>query len=157
MSDSQSTLLTDPQRNWRKELLPQSKRRISELCKATDIHSEWHKHWCQEIQEQPEMRRKQWEYTYILHALHERGCIKPGNRGLAFAVGTEPLPSVFAKHGCYILATDLNPEEGTKLGWTNGNQLCFGIDTVEYSQNMRRKAISGACEVPRSEHEQYSR
>lgn len=130
MSNSQEAQPTEPNRVWRRELRPFSKKRISEVCKAMHIDSDWHRHWCAEMKEQPRMHRKQWEHTYILQALHERGCIQPGKRGLAFAVGTEPLPAVLAKHGCEIVATDLNPEEGTKLGWTNGNQLCFGVDSL---------------------------
>ncbi len=105
-------------------------RRISELCKAHDFNKDWHKRWCSEIQEQPRYHRKQWEFTYIMQSLWERGCISENKRGLVFAVGSEPLPAVFAKHGCHILATDINPDKGVEKGWDNGNQLCFGIDSL---------------------------
>lgn len=105
-------------------------KRISELCKAKDIHSEWYRRWCGEIKEVPRFHRKQWEFAYILQALWERGCMEKGKRGLVFAVGTEPLPAVFAKYGCDILATDIIPEKGVELGWTDANQLCFGIESL---------------------------
>jgi hypothetical protein len=107
-----------------------NKRRISELCKAKDTHAEWYHRWCDEIKEVSRFHRKQWEFAYIMQALWERGCIEKGKRGLVFAVGTEPLPAVFAKYGCDILATDIFPEKGVEKGWTNANQLCFGIESL---------------------------
>ena len=79
---------------------------------------------------EPEFHRKQWEFVYILESLEQRGMIKAGNRGLAFAVGTEPLPAIFASEGCQVVATDLNPDIGLEKGWNNGNQLCFGLDQL---------------------------
>lgn len=100
------------------------------MCKANDFHMDWYKRWCNELGEKPNFHRKQWEFVYIMQALWERGCIREGSRGLVFAVGSEPLPSVFAKYGCDILATDIFPEEGIAKGWNNNNQLCFGLDTL---------------------------
>ncbi len=74
-------------------------KRISDLCKAKDIHSDWYRRWCSEIKEEPRFHRKQWEFAYILQTLWERGCMEKGKKGLVFAVGTEPLPAVFARHG----------------------------------------------------------
>ncbi len=122
------------ERKWVTSLTNYTERRKSELCKAKDIQSEWYKKWCTELKEEPKFHRKQWEYTYIMQALWERECIKEGKKGLAFAVGTEPLPSIFAKYGCQILATDIHPEKGTELGWTNANQLCFGIEDLNIRQ-----------------------
>ena len=51
-------------------------------------------------------------------------------KGLVFAVGTEPGPSIFAKYGCDVLATDIFPAKGVELGWTDANQLCFGIESL---------------------------
>lgn len=50
--------------------------------------------------------RKFWEFAYIAQALFERGLLEKGKKGLGFACGTEPLPSLFSKHGCRITATD---------------------------------------------------
>jgi hypothetical protein len=105
-------------------------KRVSELCKAKDTHSEWYRRWCSEIKEEPRFHRKQWEFAYILQALWERGCMEKGKKGLVFAVGMEPLPSLFARFGCNILATDIFQEKGIDLGWANDNQLCFGIDSL---------------------------
>ena len=117
-------------RKWNNDLKNDFGRRRSEICKAKDFNKEWYKRWCREMGEEPIYHRKQWEYVYVLEALWERGCIKPGKRGIGFAVGTEPLPSVFAKYECDILATDIYPEQGIAMGWTNSNQLCFGLDSL---------------------------
>jgi SAM-dependent methyltransferase len=68
------------------------------------------------------MHRKVWEFAYITQALHERGMLAPGRRGLGFAVGKEPLPAFFAGRGCEILATDLDTREAAKSGWVQGGQ-----------------------------------
>jgi SAM-dependent methyltransferase len=117
-------------RNWNMGLCEDNTKRLSELCKAKDFFTDWYMHWCKILKEQPNMHRKQWEYVYILQALWERGCIGAGKRGLAFAVGTEPLPSVFAKYGCDVLATDIFPEQGRAMGWDNGNQLCTSLEAL---------------------------
>lgn len=118
------------QRRWNTDLVTDYGRRRSELCKAKDFQQEWFAKWCDELGETPNHHRKQWEYVYILQALWERGCISKGKRGIGFAVGTEPLPSVFAKYGCDILATDILPEKGEELGWITANQLCTGVDSL---------------------------
>ncbi len=118
------------QLTWNTGLQSDFGKRRSELCKAKDFYREWYKRWCHEMGEEPNFHRKQWEFVYIMQALSERGCIQPGKRGIVFAVGSEPLPSVFAKYGCDILATDIFPEEGIAKGWDNNNQLCFGLDSL---------------------------
>lgn len=118
------------QRSWNTDLVSDYGQRRSELCKAKDFQQAWFARWCQELGETPNYHRKQWEYVYILQALWERGCISKGKRGIGFAVGTEPLPSVFAKYGCDILATDVLPEKGEQMGWTTANQLCTGVDSL---------------------------
>ncbi len=117
-------------REWNQSLVYDNGKRKSELCKAKDVRTEWYKKWCSAIDEVPRYHRKQWEFVYIIQALWERGCLQKGKKGLAFAVGTEPLPAVFAKMGCEIVATDIHPDKGQVLGWTNGEQLCFGIESL---------------------------
>ncbi|HVG42167.1 MAG TPA: hypothetical protein VM888_11205 [Chitinophagaceae bacterium] len=118
------------ERIWNTSLLNDTGRRKSELCKAKDLQTEWYSRWCTELKEEHHIHRKQWEYIFILQSLWERGCIGKGKRGLGFAVGTEPLPSLFASYGCEIVATDIHPEKGTELGWTDANQLCFGVESL---------------------------
>ena len=117
-------------RQWNTELVYDFEKRRSELCKAKDVQADWYLRWCNELDEQPNFHRKQWEYVYITQALWERGCIAENKKGLVFAVGTEPLPALFASYGCSILATDIYPGKGIEMGWDNGNQLCFGVDAL---------------------------
>jgi hypothetical protein len=125
---------------WNSSLVFDSGKRKSELCKAKDFGTEWYKRWSREIGEEPRLHRKQWEFVYILQSLWERDCIKPESKGLVFAVGTEPLPAVFANYGCKITATDIQPEQGKILGWNNGDQLCFGLETLN-NRNLCEKEL----------------
>ena len=118
------------QRKWNTALVNDFGKRRSELCKAKDYQAGWFRHWCDQLQETPNYHRKQWEFVYVMQALWERGCIAAGKKGLVFAVGTEPLPAMFASYGCEILATDIFPDKGVEMGWDNGNQLCFGLASL---------------------------
>lgn len=120
----------DRLRNWSRQLTHNNDRLRSELCKSAHRLTEWYTRWCKELGEDAAAHRKQWEYVYILQALWERGCIGADQRGLVFACGTEPLPALLASYGCEILATDIFPEEGIAKGWDNGDQLCFGLDSL---------------------------
>jgi hypothetical protein len=121
-------------KQWNRQLVNDFGKRRSELCKAKDYQADWFKHWCDQLGEAPNLHRKQWEFIYVMEALWERGCIGAGKNGLVFAVGTEPLPAMFASFGCSILATDIFPEKGVEMGWENGNQLCFGVDQLNTRQ-----------------------
>ncbi len=118
------------ERKWNTSLVYDSGKRKSELCKAKDMQADWYQRWCRELNEKPKFHRKQWEFVWVMQALWERDCIQKGKKGLVFAVGTEPGPSIFANYGCDILATDIFPEKGKAMGWTNADQLCFGIESL---------------------------
>ena len=53
-----------------------------------------------------QLHRKWWEYAFIYERLSKGGALRPGLRGLGFGVGTEKLPSLFARLGARIAATD---------------------------------------------------
>jgi SAM-dependent methyltransferase len=118
------------ERKWNSALVQENEKRKSELCKAKDWQAGWFKRWCKEMNDPIRFHRKQWEFVYVMQALWERECIAKGKKGLVFAVGTEPGPSIFANYGCDILATDILPEQGKEKGWTEGDQLCFGIESL---------------------------
>jgi SAM-dependent methyltransferase len=84
--------------------------------------------WCEQMGFQPWLNRKLWEYGYIAQALHERGMLQPGRRGLGFAVGQEPLVALFARLGCEIVATDLPPDHSQLANWSTTGQYAAGID-----------------------------
>ena len=67
------------------------------------------------------IHRKLWEFVYIIQALYENNCLKPGKKGLAFGVGMEPLPALFASMGCNIVATDLFAETEEAKQWASHN------------------------------------
>lgn len=94
----------------------------SQLCKESDFRQEWYQNCLIKIKEPFKYHRKQWEYCYIYQTLLERGLLMPGKRGLGFGVGKEPLASVFASHGCEILATDLDSTSANSFGW---NATCL--------------------------------
>ncbi len=122
--------MNQEEKQWNTGLVYDFGKRRSELCKAMDFKADWFTRWCNELDEQPNFHRKQWEYVYIMQTLWERGCIAADKKGLVFAAGTEPLPAMFAKYGVSILATDIMPEKGIEMGWDNANQLCFGRDQL---------------------------
>ena len=102
----------------------------SKLCVQEDFHQPWYSSICDEINENARFHRKQWEFVVIVKALRDRGLIEPGKKGLGFGVGTEPLPSLFAKHGCRVVATDLDVSDDRSRAWTNGDQLLTHIKTL---------------------------
>ena len=51
--------------------------------------------------------RKMWEWCAIAEALDTAGLLQAGKRGCGFAVGQEPLTSLFAARNATIVATDL--------------------------------------------------
>jgi 2-polyprenyl-3-methyl-5-hydroxy-6-metoxy-1,4-benzoquinol methylase len=84
-------------------------------CRYEHFTESWYRRWAnrldiQPIEVTPEAQisyRKAWEWAAILQALHERGMLQPGKRALGFAVGREPLASIFASMGVEVLASDL--------------------------------------------------
>lgn len=94
----------------------------SSLCTQADVESDWFAFWCGEIKSAPLYHRKLWELCYISHALWIRGKLGSGSRGLGFGCGEEPLPSVFAKYGVHVLATDLDQSRPEAKGWRETGQ-----------------------------------
>jgi len=100
-------------------------------CTQAQLQSDAFQAWVVGMHERPMyMHRKVWEYCYIAQALHERGLLTSGRRGLGFAVGQEPLPALFASLGCQIVATDLITEEAQKRGWVETAQHADSLDAL---------------------------
>jgi hypothetical protein len=72
------------------------------------------------------MHRKVWEWCFISEALRALGHLKPGGKGLGFAVGQEPLVSIFNSYGVAITATDLDTASAAQQGWVETNQHAIG-------------------------------
>ena len=69
---------------------------ISQACTQAQLEEPHYSHWCAQIREEPRMHRKQWEYCYIMQALHIRDMIEEGRYGLGFGVGNEPMAAMLA-------------------------------------------------------------
>jgi len=103
----------------------------SNVCNQAQLASETFQQWCDKTGEgRNHMHRKVWEFCYIAQALHERGLLAPGKRGLGFGVGKEPLVSLFASYGCEIVATDLDPDRAHDAGWIETNQHAANLDSL---------------------------
>ena len=77
------------------------------------------------------LNRKMWEWVYIVQVLSERNMMTPGHKAIGFAVGTEPLPALFAKYGIQIVATDLGIEEEQSAKWNNGIEHANNLSMLE--------------------------
>ena len=104
----------------------------SSLCTQAQLSSDAFRGWAIQIKENPDhLHRKLWEWCYICQALHEHDMLRPGRRGLGFAVGQEPLPAFFASRGCEIVATDLDPTQAEQSGaWVSTNQHAASLDPL---------------------------
>ncbi len=96
------------------------------ICRQNDIEQPWLRHWCQRLEMQPIYHRKVWEDCFVVQALWEAGYLEPGRRGLGFAVGAEPLPSLFVSLGAKVLATDLDFEDQRSAAWQSTGQHTGG-------------------------------
>jgi hypothetical protein len=116
-------------------------RLCSSICRPTDL--EWLTRWavlgkdCNETEWNATPHRKMWEFLYIYHALAERNMLIPRQKGLGFAVGKEPLPSVFASLGCSITATDAPPNVATL--WDESNQYGMSITDLFFPYLVEQK------------------
>lgn len=100
------------------------------LCSQEQLESETFRSWIERMGDKPTMHRKQWEFGYIAQALYERGLLELGSRGLGFAVGREPLPSLFARFGCEIVASDWSEEAARAAGWVDSNQHASNLEVL---------------------------
>ena len=94
---------------------------VSQLARRHDIAA-WSDRWCDGHGLKYGMDRKTWEFMYISQVLLEQNQLLPGNYGLGFAVGKEPLPALFACFGCKVTATDLRDDMPSSQGWARTNQ-----------------------------------
>lgn len=103
---------------------------VSQLCTEEQFRSPAFARWLGELKQEFRFVCTDWEYAYILQAIAERGLMVPGRRGLGFGVGQELIPSILAKHGVDVLATDLDVAEATRLGWVQGQQHMSSLQVL---------------------------
>ena len=109
----------------------------SQLCTASQCLEPRYEHWCHEMRSPVRLGRKQWEFVFVLEALSQHNMLVAGRRGLGFGCGREPLPALFAKYGCNIVATDLKTDEAAVKGW---------VHTEQHASNLAELNSQGICE-----------
>lgn len=102
----------------------------SSLCQQLHFSLDQYRFWCEALKDEPKFLRKQWEFVYIAQVLHERGMLAGGRRGLAFGVGREPLPSLFASFGAEIVATDQSVEGAVRAGWARSGEHSIDLSAL---------------------------
>ena len=105
---------------------PSLARPVSQSCTRSQMDEETYDYWCGQIKDPPRHHRKQWEFCYIAQMLALAGKLAPGQRGLGFGVGEEPLAALFAARGARVVATDLTPEVAEGTGWIETRQHAHG-------------------------------
>ena len=102
----------------------------SKLCTQNDFAADWLHYWCHELHCAPIYHRKIWELCYVSQALFAEGLLAPGRRGIGFGCGEEPLPSLFAKYGAIIAATDLDGSRSEAQAWRLTGEHAGAIETI---------------------------
>jgi SAM-dependent methyltransferase len=92
------------------------------LCNQDDFATDWLLYWCQELRTVPYYHRKLWEFCYICQVVFAEGKLAPDHCGLGFGCGQEPLPSVFAKYGVHVMATDLDQHRPEAQVWRSTHE-----------------------------------
>lgn len=83
------------------------------------------------MQNDKTMHRKLWEWCAIAQALEERGLLATGRRGIGFAVGQEPLASLFAARGVELAASDFHGKTAY-AGWATTGQLGDSLAKIHW-------------------------
>jgi SAM-dependent methyltransferase len=105
----------------------------SKLCTQDDFAADWLLYWCSELRAAPIYHRKIWELCYVAQALFSEGQLAPGRRGIGFGCGEEPLPSLFAKYGASVMATDLDSTRPEAEVWRLTAQHASTIETIRHA------------------------
>ncbi|OAI50953.1 hypothetical protein AYO37_00610 [Opitutia bacterium SCGC AG-212-L18] len=106
-------------------------RLFSKICQERDFDSQWMHYWIKACCLPHLYQRKFWEFAYICHALFELDLLKPGKSGIGFGCGQEPLPSVFAKFGVSVLASDAPDSLAVSKGWALSDQHSDSLKKVQ--------------------------
>jgi FkbM family methyltransferase len=106
---------------------PTLARPASQLCTRSQFDEPPYRWACRLLREPPTMRRRQWEYAYVLRCLEVAAMLQAGRRGLGFGCAGDPLVAVLAAQGCEVVATDpdLDRIAGDRL---NPRRVCAADD-----------------------------
>jgi len=104
---------------------------VWQLCTSEQMQTPTYKSLCDRLGLQSSVpHRKIWEFAFILAALDHRKVIVPGYKGLGFGTGTEHLPSVLAREGLTILATDAPSDLEIGHLWSHGSQWSQSLNDL---------------------------
>ena len=104
---------------------------VTQLCTAEQMATPIYRELCSRLgQDASAPHRKVWEFAFILAALESKGVLAPGRRGVGFGAGTEPLPSVFAKAGVEVVATDAPADLNFEDTWAHSSQWSQGLEEL---------------------------
>jgi SAM-dependent methyltransferase len=109
------------------------------VCRYVDFSSSWFRTWSERIKNDA-LHRKIWEWTIISQALDERDMLRAGRRGIGFAVGTEPLASLFASRGASVDATDIASGDVAEA-WAVSNEHAGSLEALFHSNIVERKVF----------------
>jgi hypothetical protein len=90
-------------------------------------------------------QRKLWEWVFIVHQAIRTGAVGPSKRALAFGVGREVLPAVFARMGARVTATDAPPAIAAAAGWQASGVFVGGLAHLP-AKFMNRAAFEALVE-----------
>ncbi len=116
------------------------------VCKHADFLTDWYRRrheamsgpWRPESLHDYQYTRKSWEWCVIAELLDRHGVLSDGRTGIGFAVGKEPLASVFARAGAQVLATDLAASDSGSQRWAMTDQHAAGVDALWHSKIVDR-------------------
>ncbi|XGB42674.1 MAG: hypothetical protein LVS60_02175 [Nodosilinea sp. LVE1205-7] len=125
----------------------------STLCKQADFSASWYNRWRRQIANaahelDPEsrpvwdtvwrgmtdtktMHRKLWEWCAIAQVLEERGMLTADRKGIGFAVGQEPLASLFASRNVELIASDFIDNTPSQT-WGSTGQLAVSLESIHW-------------------------
>ncbi len=127
-----------PRRPWRIRL-------TGRVCRQADLERPWTRHWLAQLGSAATYHRKAWENAFVLQGLWEAGMLAPGRRGLGFAVGREPLPSLLVARGAEVLATDLDAGDTRAADWISTNQNAARVEDLHWPRLVDREAFLARC------------
>jgi SAM-dependent methyltransferase len=119
-------------------------------CSAADFIRPDFQTICGEIGLTPSYHRKHWEWVFIVHHLRRLGMLALGKKGIVFGVGLEHLPSLFAKLGADVMATDAPQEIGEH--WSSTGQFTAKLNDLHLQwivdeEAFRRHVSYATCDM----------
>jgi len=121
----------DPATPWRFEP-PSLSAPVSQLCTHSQMLAPEYREWLEALNLPSVMHRKFWEFAYILAIMRQAGVLAPGKRALGFGVGKEPVPSLLAKLGLDVVASDAPPDVIAGVGWETTNQHSSALQELHH-------------------------